>query len=187
MSNQIYPKRSPWGKVQSVKTYCDGVVFVSTASHGGFKVDKKRNAMIPPYMRSVDGWYEEDTQWVIPAIVFQFNAFEKETNPESHKKNIAAAMDTLKNWYPQMYEKFTGTTLQPGESFVRDEQIFKEANKDNYVVFSAISVDNGMVKVYACRMSAFGEKVFLIPAVEYQNRGKFSFVIDLERHQEITE
>jgi len=59
----VYPvtiKQSPWGKVQVQYNYADGVDCVSTAGHGGLKLDRKHNAMIPKIFRRQGGWYEED-------------------------------------------------------------------------------------------------------------------------------
>src|SRR3546814_13466482 len=38
---------TPWGMAQSSKIYADGVVFHSTANHGGIKLDRARNAAMP--------------------------------------------------------------------------------------------------------------------------------------------
>src|SRR3546814_20289332 len=38
---------TPWGMAQSSEIYADGVVFHSTASHGGIKLDRARNAAMP--------------------------------------------------------------------------------------------------------------------------------------------
>ena len=62
-------KYSPWGAIQSTHTLADGALFVTTAGHGGVKLDRRRNAAIPAPARSAGGWYEEDCQWAIPAFV----------------------------------------------------------------------------------------------------------------------
>jgi len=62
--------RSPWGKIQDAKELAQGVWFVSTASHGGIKLDRGRNGKIPALARTAAGWYEEDCDWAIPAYVF---------------------------------------------------------------------------------------------------------------------
>jgi hypothetical protein len=52
--------RTPWGKAQSVETILPGVMVVSTAGHGGIKLDTVRNAKVPKDCRRRGGWYEED-------------------------------------------------------------------------------------------------------------------------------
>ena len=64
--------RTPWGEAQHVTHIQEGVWFASTASHGGIKLDRKRNAKIPAVARIEGGWYEEDCAAVIPAHVFGF-------------------------------------------------------------------------------------------------------------------
>src|SRR3546814_13103769 len=54
---------TPWGMAQSSEIYADGVVFHSTASHGGIKLDRARNAAMPAMLRVASGWYEEDCEW----------------------------------------------------------------------------------------------------------------------------
>lgn len=59
-----------WGPSQHCKTVADGIQQVSTASHGGYKLDAIRNALVPAYMRQAGGWYEEDCDWAIVAVIF---------------------------------------------------------------------------------------------------------------------
>lgn len=49
---------SPWGKIESKTEFAPDIVFVSTASHGGIKLDRLRNAMVPKPLRRAGGWYE---------------------------------------------------------------------------------------------------------------------------------
>ena len=63
---------SPWGIVQSADQFGEGVVFVSTSSHGGFWVsDEKLGSMPAQFARhgigsrfhsGWDGWFEEDCE-----------------------------------------------------------------------------------------------------------------------------
>lgn len=73
---------TPWGPVQLVSYPQEGVVVVSTAGHGGIKLDRKRNAMIPKAARAKGGWYEEDCQAAIPACVFKLG------DPEAQRASI---------------------------------------------------------------------------------------------------
>lgn len=42
---------TPWGMSQGATVYAEGVVFHSTASHGGFKLDRARNAALHSALR----------------------------------------------------------------------------------------------------------------------------------------
>lgn len=103
---------TPWGVAHIVETLAPGILWVSTASHGGAKVDAALNRTIPDYMRSESGWYEEDTEWAIVAVCFPA-AFSAES--------VVNARDTLRNWYPDAYARFSGVVLAPERSSLRSE------------------------------------------------------------------
>ena len=42
---------TPWGSSQHQRVLAEGITSVSTASHGGVHLDRKRNAAMPDYMR----------------------------------------------------------------------------------------------------------------------------------------
>lgn len=69
-----YPPRdgdiSPWGQIQTVHDVLYGIVFVTTARHGGFLLSPERLNQMPEHMRSRDGWYEEDCEVAMPMYVF---------------------------------------------------------------------------------------------------------------------
>ena len=174
------PKYSPWGKIQDTKVISDGISFVSTASHGGFKLSRELNAQIPKCFRKEGGWYEEDCEYSI--VIMFFPEFFKE-------KDIDIAMNTVKNWFPDSYEQYTGTTLLPEESYQKSRDIFHESNKNKWVAIAASGKPNDMVEVYATIGGGRGMndhgRTFLVSDAEYKNRNPFGFVIDLDRHQEV--
>ena len=68
---------SPWGEPDHQEDIADGIVFVSTPSHGGFFLDAKRNAKGPAAWRAAStggqgkrGWYEEDCDWSMVVLAF---------------------------------------------------------------------------------------------------------------------
>jgi len=176
------PKRTPWGPAQSATEYDRNVVFVSTASHGGFRVKAVANEAIPEPYRNANGWYEEDCEWakVAAGLPHLFTDHERR-----------AADRTLRNWFPDAYEAVNGVVLAEGESYVKDERLFAERHKDDFIVVSAIRVDGTTVKCTARKGGRDGGsqevREFLVPAEEYAGRSPFGFIIDLERHEEITE
>ncbi|WP_442755644.1 DUF7007 domain-containing protein [Methylocystis sp. JAN1] len=169
---------TPWGAADREKFYAEGIVFYSTPSHGGFRLDALRNAKVHPLLREADGYYEEDCAWAKVAFTF----------PELFSKDhYDAAVATIKNWCPDAYEEIAGVTLAPGESFGKDERRFREEHADHWIVISAIASDchPGMVECVAARGGVRGrgpERAFLVPQDEYRDRGRFGFVIDEARH-----
>lgn len=176
-------KHSPWGAVQDIKEYATGIQFVTTAGHGGFKLDKKRNASMPEPFRNKGGWYEEDCEAGKVLMVF------KDVFPKEHE----AGVKTVKNWFPDEYEKVTGEKLTAEESYIRAEQEFRENTKDKLVVISAWGswhkdVPKGMVGCMAtvgAERNFDNARYFLVPEAEYGSRNHFGFVIDVHKHREV--
>jgi hypothetical protein len=54
------PRHSPWGTVDHGVRYAEGLFFVSTPSHGRFKLSASLNVLIPAAFRRDGGWCEED-------------------------------------------------------------------------------------------------------------------------------
>lgn len=56
--------KSPWGSVQNMTDYRNGCIEVSTAGHGGMKVEGALAKKLPTLFRKK--WYEEDCEVLIP-------------------------------------------------------------------------------------------------------------------------
>ena len=172
--------QTPWGKADSATVYADGIGWVGTPSHGGCKLDRKRNAMIPSYMRQAGGWYEEDCDWCIPFVIFEAEL--KLCGDEFTQNTIKNGQHwhTFKNWHWKEYQTFTGTTIPEGESSCKDRDLFMAGNRNNWVAVSAIGIDNGMVEVSATlggiRATGIEMRIFHVAEAEYDSR-KFSYVI----------
>ncbi|WP_454885416.1 DUF7007 domain-containing protein [Sphingomonas oryzagri] len=170
---------TPWGVSQSATFYAEGVVCHSTARHGGFKLDRTRNAGLHPALRIAGGWYEEDADWARVAIGYP-DLF------TDRKKRHAAR--TVKDWLPDAWDAIYGGTLTPEESFTRDRQRFEREHVDDWVVISAIRSDrfSGYVETVATVGGTREEaerRFFLVPGEEY-HIGRHGFVIDPDRHRQ---
>jgi hypothetical protein len=179
------PTSTPWGPSQYKKNYGRGINFYGTASHGGFKVSTKLNTQMPEVLRYADGWYEEDNDWARVAVAYpdRFTAAE-----------FAEARLTLRESAPEAYEAHFGEILQPGESRVRDEQVFAALNKDNQVVVSATTVKDDPATVIVMTTTGgvrrepewAAARYFKVPTSEYERRMCQHFVVDLVRHPEVS-
>lgn len=168
-------QHSPWGKPQSTTIIIPGILIVTTASHGGIHVNPTYQKRIPAYMRSANGWYEEDSQWSIPYVALEHEIRNQcpDTDRELHNKNIAAAHETLKGAYWRFYELFFNTELRPGESMSKDEEQWQVTNRNEYQVLSAWgdwheSVPTDMVALY-CQLGGRDNphgltRYFLVPS-----------------------
>ncbi len=113
---------TPWGTPQLVTQVAPGIEFVTTASHGGFKLDRKLNAQVPKAARNRGGWYEEDYKWAIPFLIFPETFAETHDQEWSFEELQQIAVDTLRQSCPDAYEFIIDEILQPGESWVKDER-----------------------------------------------------------------
>jgi hypothetical protein len=95
---------TPWGKADSVRKIADGITLVSTPSHGGFHVSKKRQGEIPQAARDNrfnpgTAWYEEDCEsYIIMAAFPEVAAHFGITREE--------ALVGLRRWYPEAADSF---------------------------------------------------------------------------------
>jgi hypothetical protein len=182
---------TPWGPSQNATPYGEGITFHSTAGHGGFFVAASIESQIPEYLRAAyvrgtRGWYEEDCDAAIVVVCFP-----ERFTPEQ----VCEAKASLRAWHPNEYERFYGVTLQPGESFKRDQETFHKAHANDYLVVTAWGswhkqVGAGFVAVRA-RIGGRSdnedakEGFFLVPESEYQTRGGLPFVVDPSKHPQI--
>lgn len=187
------PKRSPWGKVQDATELALGIWGVGTAGHGGIKLSRQRNQEVPDYMRREGGWYEEDIDWCIPATIFPDILGVPGYFAPSARDSVD---DTMKNWLPDIWERYHSMKLKPGESYLKDEQLFFQHHANSWLSIVAFGdwkewVPEGYVGVIASlggvrRGDSHNERTFLVPQDEYQSCDKrYRFVIDELRHTEI--
>lgn len=178
------PVYTPWGAADFIHVIADGITMYSTPSHGGIGISQSRLMEMPEALR--DGlWYEEDCA-MAKVIVGLSRHFSDE--------QYAQAKASLKTWYPEAYEAFFQEVIPEGESYIKDQRIFKERHKDDWVGISALGVSEGMVRVTATKGGERGgpengfnhpeEREFAVPEKEYKTRSRHGFVVDPERHQD---
>ncbi|WCA62405.1 hypothetical protein G6M16_024495 (plasmid) [Agrobacterium tumefaciens] len=169
---------TPWGMAQVSRQYADDIVLHSTASHGGFHLAENANAVVHPLYRNDDGFYEEDCEWAKVAHAFPqlFTAYERRL-----------ADRTLRDYFPDAYERVTGAILNGGQSHMRDRQEFESLHRNDWVVIAALNSDHqpGFVECVATLggiRGETGERRFLVPRSDY-TIGRHGFVIDPMKHQ----
>jgi hypothetical protein len=186
-SSTLALRSPPWGQSQHTVVYGSGVVFHHTASHGGFELSADRNAEVHHLLRSDNGFYEEDCAWAAVAAAFP----ELFTDLERR-----GADEILKQVYPDAWEAIHGTTLERGQSRVKDRRSFDAQNAERWIVISAIhSTQNpGFVECIATlgwqrsgrsiggKSGELVERRFLVAEDRY-DIGAFGYVIDEEQDQ----
>ena len=200
---------TPWGKADSAEIIAEGIGRVGTPSHGGIKLDRKRNAAVPAYFRRKGGWYEEDCDAAIPALVFdaEFSAyiegqeyFSKAEYASKAERHRAFTVQSLKNWHPHEYAKFTGEEVKLEESSTLRREHAANVNADKLVAGAAFgdwskNVPFGQVGVIAVvggrdrNGRARGESsCWLVPEAEYAKRSELpngDFIVDPDRHEKV--
>ena len=80
-NNLYHPsRRSPWGRIQNVNRVANGISWISTARHGGFRLSKTRYESMPENLKACsftgDQFFEEDSSWCAVVLAFPqyFNA-----------------------------------------------------------------------------------------------------------------
>jgi hypothetical protein len=196
---------TPWGRADNPIEGARGIALVSTPGHGGFRLSDERQAALPEPFRSFvpfagPGWYEEDCDWCIVVLAFP----EEFADPQAWGfgqdagKFLSSAERTLRDWFPDLWEEWTGRKLGPGESHKRIEEEWHTEHAEDWIGVSARGdwaddVPKGFVRVTAILGGHNGddergrpERRFLVPTEEYARRDRWGFVIDLERHTELT-
>lgn len=138
---------TPWGTSQICESVIRGILWVSTASHGGFLVSPKKLEQMPEYMRlSAGNWrgaFEEDINMNVVLLYFRQEFIDNESTECyangfreicANEEKFKTVVKIVKDWLPDIYEKYFGVVLQEGESRAKDEQIHNERYKNNFVL-----------------------------------------------------
>ena len=98
------PRHTPWGAVQQQEKLCEGLYFLSTASHGGIWVAPELRDRVPKcnnFLKSRAFW-EEDCDWAIPFVVFADEIKAYKGGNEYFDRSLAAAKATIKHWHKEV-------------------------------------------------------------------------------------
>lgn len=186
--------RTPWGPAQTVRkiTPSGSILEVTTAGHGGFKLDARTNAKVDPAWRRKGGWYEEDCEYAIVGLTFQQDAgFSCEA--------VEDCRSVCRNYFPDAYETIYGVKVTAEQSHVVKLREAHEAAKGRLQVCScwgdwSKNVPAGMVGVCAAvdacsphprpvrDMSK--DRYFLVTKEEYDAKGTI-LCVDEGKHVEV--
>jgi hypothetical protein len=103
---------SPWGAIDGVEVLAEGVVFVSTPSHGGAWLSDDAQTRMPAAIKPMHGrrWYEEDCEIWAPLLVFRVH------NDENSRSR---AIETLARWQPDWLDALAAQEGLPNSAQVR--------------------------------------------------------------------
>ncbi|XAI97217.1 hypothetical protein [Dolichospermum phage Dfl-JY45] len=117
-------ERCPWGVIEEVTDVAPGIVFVTTSTHGGYRLSPGRVSAIDPRWGVSGPWFNEDDEWAIVALTFPEAFAAAAAEAVEHAHAIARA------WKPDAYEAVTGRAVTPGQSPGRDAVRFITEHPD---------------------------------------------------------
>lgn len=179
---------TPWGRADNYEDIGQGIMSVSTPSHGGYFVPPSVLRIMPKGLVNRDGWYEEDCEWCKVAVAFP-HLFPKDT--------FGAAERMLVDRFPAAAAAIGYDVTCDNSSVLRERAFIKE-HRDDYVVVSAWGdwapgVPSGQVLCQAVRggrkengqYASDDKAFFLVGGDEYAKRSSFGFVVDEQRHRQV--
>ena len=132
-----------WGRPEEVTIFDNGLIYVSTSTHGGFFVPKSLRESLSSdhFLRMFENkfneadqpWFEQDTDWALVALTFP-DIFSRES--------FKQAEILAKNSFPEAYEQYIGRELLPGESRGKDQKATLHSIKDNVCIFEEFALDS---------------------------------------------
>jgi len=69
--------KTPWGESQTEEQLAPGITYYTTASHGGIRIDRKRLAEMPAFLKPASfgeygqEWFEEDCESALVMLAFR--------------------------------------------------------------------------------------------------------------------
>ena len=82
---------TPWGVAHDINPVCEGVDFLSTPSHGGYRLSEEKNRKVKQEYRDPTGFYEEDCEWAFVCVTY----------PEIFPPGaVDSALKTIARYYP---------------------------------------------------------------------------------------
>lgn len=98
---------TPWGISDSQTEIADGIIEVSTPSHGGIWLSTERQAELKGKFPNIDNfthdlrWWEEDCDWVVPYIVFK-DEIQKFGKAYKFIENLSSAYIIAQKHHPEI-------------------------------------------------------------------------------------
>ncbi|ACK52083.1 hypothetical protein Msil_3175 [Methylocella silvestris BL2] len=199
------PSASPWGTITEAHEIAPGVMWFRANARSGYRLSPRRQKALPRSMRTVDGWYEDTTEWAAVAVVFANIFDEMPAGGEASGRSLyELGKETLKHWRPEAFEGWFETSLDMDEIWSLPVMRFHRLHADRWMALGSFHASYGYVIEAGgprphVRAKRGGDPpygaVTGLPRAEirrfavevgelHQGRGK-PFLIDPDRHAEI--
>jgi hypothetical protein len=126
------PKNTPWGPANRMEELAQGIIMVSTASHGGIWLSQDRRMEISQYNNNflkTAEWWEEDCDWAVPYTFFAED-IQKQGKACHFEENLKVAFAMVKRLHPHFVPRLAGR-LNAGLTKVEDDITLVEGRCDD--------------------------------------------------------
>ena len=194
------PAASPWGAIVDAFEIAPGVIWFKTPSRSGYHLSARRQAALPRYLRTGDGWYEDISEWAAVAVVFH-RIFDAMWAAQSAKSLYEVGKETLKNWKPEEFERWFQTSLDMDKIWSLAIMKFHRVHADRWIALDMVDdrlafVPKGHLHVRAKQGGdpPYGATIgaqhspsrwFLVGADEFAQKRGAPFLIDQAKHPEV--
>lgn len=96
------PIQTPWGPSQSQREHAPGIIFYSTASHGGFRLSEERQAELHEVevLKDFGPWLEEDCEACLVFLRWPGNATDEQIADAITMVKVVSCWDGCTRWKP---------------------------------------------------------------------------------------
>lgn len=109
---------TPWGQADAQGFVAEGIDWVSTPRHGGYRLSRARQQQLPPYAGFRNAtcgltWWEEDCDWAVLYVVFadEFRAYYARQGLPQFDATLAHARTLVAKYHPELHEELTQAGL----------------------------------------------------------------------------
>jgi len=99
---------TPWGESNRVTALAQGILDVSTPSHGGIHLSPERISQLPQGIKNFVNdlrWWEEDCDWAVPYIVFK-DDIQREGKAYKFIENLSSAYIIAQKYHPEVLANY---------------------------------------------------------------------------------
>ena len=140
--------QTPWGRAQTAQIVERGVVFYTTAGHGGLAVaNGVARRKLTPQARAIGEkrgqyyWFEEDVAVDVP--MYENNDWMKKLAPRTTKNDLEKA---IRKYYPEYFDEDSISDKKREEENENSKPKMKDLKVGDELTFSGLSINKVLVE-----------------------------------------
>ena len=173
---------TPWGKAQTAQNIERGVVFYTTAGHGGLAVaNGVARRKLTPQARAIGEkrgqyyWFEEDVAVDIP--MYENEDWMKKLAPRVTKKELEK---TIERYYPEYFDENSINEKKKEEENENSKPKMKDLKVGDELIFSGLNINKVLVEETGSReirgQDSKSGQFYRIPSRYYK------YVVEIKRN-----